>query len=495
MRRRLSAVIPVSLVILLIVATGSAGASGSTPRQRIEAFWAARHRELVARGLAPHTALPRPASAPSQPASFQRLRGVQQVSKQTIPPLPGSEPDTQIEPDIAMDVNNSLHVTAVFQQGRYADGGSVDPGYATSQDGGKTWTRGDFPGLTVAVGGPYDRASDPAVAFGPNGEVYATTLPFDVTCDNGVAVSRSDDGGLTFNDPVFAQQDDCSAFDDKNWIAVDTFPSSPYVGRVYLSWERGSCGQPIVLRYSDDQGATWSPLETVSGACTSGIGVIPLVQPNGDLTLVYESFDSGDNMVAQTSHNGGVTFDPKVTINSFRGTEPPDQRTGGLVTATIDHVTGTMYAGWQDARFRSDGTNDIVLSSSTNGGATWSPLTVVNQDPETDGLDHLTPDVAAHNGFVHVTYLTRQKTGGIYTNMVDIRYIHSEDSGVTWAGELVLGPPSNLRWAAQAGGYFLGDYMGVAASGTAVHAVWCRSSKPPTPETYHQTAWSATVLK
>ena len=496
MRRRLvPGFVGVAVSILLFTSqAGASGGGGLTPRQRMETFYRQRQLQLVARALAGRTALPRPIREIAAPTAWQTVKGVRQISSQTIPPQQGSQPDTQVEPDIAMDPNNSQIVTAVFQQGRYADGGSVDPGYATSHNGGKTWTRGDLPGLTVAVGGPYDRASDPAVAFGPDGAVYATTLPFDVGCDNGVAVQRSDDGGLTFNDPVFAQQDGCSAFDDKNWIAVDSFPGSPHVGRIYLAWDRFTCGSPIVMRYSDDRGQTWSPLKNVSGNCTSGVGVIPLVQPNGDLTMIYESFDSGDDIVAQTSHDGGATFRPKVKINSFEGTSPPDMRTGGLPTAAVDPVTGTMYAAWQDARFRSDGTNDIVLSSSTDGGATWSALAIVNQDPGNDGLDHLTPDVAAFAEDVHVTYRTRQKSGPSYSQKVGEAYIHSEDGGATWAGELILGPAADLRWAAQAGSAFLGDYMGVAASATAVHAVWCRSSRPPEPETYHQTTWSGTIL-
>ena len=62
-------------------------------------------------------------------------------------------------------------------------------------------------------------------------------------------------------------QSDCSAFDDKNWIAVDTFPSSPHFGRIYVAWDRFSgVLQPEVLRYSDDHGQTWSGLVTISTA-------------------------------------------------------------------------------------------------------------------------------------------------------------------------------------------------------------------------------------
>ncbi|HEX9236058.1 MAG TPA: hypothetical protein VF972_07240, partial [Actinomycetota bacterium] len=487
----------IALGVLIAVSAPSAGASRNvaaalTARQRAQLVWQQKLDRMVARGLHPARALLAPTRAPRVPRVT--AQNAKQISKDTFPPVSYSQVDTQVEPDINVDPNNTQHITAVFQQSRYEDGGSVDPGYATSQDGGAHWTRGNLPNLTTQVGGPYDRASDPAVAFGPDGSVYAITIAFDVSCPNAVGVQRSDDGGLTFNDPVFPQVDGCSAFNDKEWITVDTFLGSPHYGRVYATWDRLECGQPIQLRYSDDRGATWSSLITVSGTCTSGIGVIPLVHSNGDLTLVYESFDNGDNMVSQTSHNGGVTFDPQVQINSFQGSGPPDMRTGGLVTATIDPVTGYMYAGWQDARFRSDGTNDIVLSRSTNGGQTWGPLTVVNQDPETDGLDHLTPDVSAYGGYVHVDYYTRQKTNGTYTLKVNERYIVSSDNGTTFGGELVLGPAINLTYAAQGGGYFLGDYQGIAAYSAGAHAVWERSSKPPIQETYHQVTWSATLV-
>ena len=52
---------------------------------------------------------------------------------------------------------------------------------------------------------------------------------------------------------------------------------------------------------------------------------------------------------------------------------------------------------------------------------------------------------------------------------------------------------ADLTWAAEAGGKFLGDYMGLAAWAGVAHLVWCRSSMPPVPQTYHQTTWSATI--
>ena len=144
-----------------------------------------------------------------------RARAARQISADPFAGLAGAEADTEVEPDVAVDPSDPDVVVAVFQQGRFdQSGGCVAPGFATSRDGGLTWIAGSLPGLTVAASGPFDRASDPAVAIGADGAVYAQTLPFDVQdCRSAIAVERSDDHGLTFNAPVLEQDDSsCSVF-------------------------------------------------------------------------------------------------------------------------------------------------------------------------------------------------------------------------------------------------------------------------------------------
>jgi hypothetical protein len=169
------------------------------------------------------------AAAPAVQTAPAQVLSVQQISRQNVPPQPGSQPDTQAEPDIAVDPNDPSVVVAVFQQGRFADGGSVDPGFAWSHDGGRTWRDGALPNLATAVGGEFPRASDPVVAFGPDHAVYVQTLGIDIEdCRSAVVVQRSDDGGRSFGDPVPVQDEtDCNVLNDKNWITVDTFPQSP----------------------------------------------------------------------------------------------------------------------------------------------------------------------------------------------------------------------------------------------------------------------------
>src|SRR5207249_3238341 len=150
---------------------------------------------------------------------------------------------------------------------------------------------------------------------------------------------------------------------------------------VYAAWDQNNNqGAPLLLRSSNNRGQTWSALVTVSSATARTLGAIPLVQRNGDLTVVYDDYTSFEQEVSQTSHDGGRTFDPVAKIASFEGGSLPDIRSGGLPAAAADPATNDLYVVWQDGRFRSDGLRDIVLSRSTNGGADWSALVRVNPD-------------------------------------------------------------------------------------------------------------------
>src|SRR3954453_6188973 len=113
------------------------------------------------------------------------------------------QPDTQAEPSIAVNPENPLNVVAAYQEGRRANGGDATNGYATSFDGGATWQSGELPKLTSQIEptGPFERASDAVVAFGPGNVVYVNSLIFDQDTSNGLrsgmAVNVSKAGGKT----------------------------------------------------------------------------------------------------------------------------------------------------------------------------------------------------------------------------------------------------------------------------------------------------------
>ncbi|MFL6055113.1 MAG: hypothetical protein ACJ72W_19705 [Actinoallomurus sp.] len=131
-----------------------------------------------------------------------------------------SQHRTEVEPDT---FSSGSTMVSAFQVGRFFDGGASGAGFATSTNGGSTWTRGFLPGITKFQGnGPYDRTSDESVAYDAKHTTWmisslAITESGGVT-GAAVVTSRSTDGGLTWTNPVTTATGGSL---DKNWIACD----------------------------------------------------------------------------------------------------------------------------------------------------------------------------------------------------------------------------------------------------------------------------------
>ena len=84
---------------------------------------------------------------------------------------PTSQHRTELEPDTFAFGST---IVSTFQVGRFFDGGASNIGFATSTNGGASWTNGFLPGTTVFATppGPYQRASDPVVAFDARHNVW-----------------------------------------------------------------------------------------------------------------------------------------------------------------------------------------------------------------------------------------------------------------------------------------------------------------------------------
>jgi Neuraminidase (sialidase) len=169
------------------------------------------------------------------------------------------------------------------------------------------------------------------------------------------------------------------------------------------------------------------------------------------------------------SRDAGLTWSQPIKIANWfpEGVSDPDNgapvRTGnGLPDLAVDPSSGTIYAVWEDGSFSSDGHADIAFSKSSDGGHKWTQPVKVNQSPS--GVQAFTPEVAVSaDGTVGVTYYDfRNNTtaGGVPT---DAWFVHSHDGGATWTEQHVAGP-FDIEKAPVAGGYFLGDYEGLATS-------------------------------
>ena len=460
------------------------------------------------------------APALADPQSLTLLH-VGQIDQQDIAPQPGSEPDTLVEPDIEVSPTNPDWAVAAAHDGRYPDGGAVDISYAWTHDGGKTWHHAPVPGITKAAGGVWDRASDPVIAWGPDGSVYLSILPVSVDCPSGVTVSRSADGGKTFGPPVLVHySDSCNYSDDKNWLVIDNSRRSPHYGRLYQFWtpfisdDAGNLtGFPQALRWSDDKGKRWSDTTYVTETNIGSQDSQPMIQPDGTITDAYLNFGTdlegregpegnvghhhggdvaaqaaaapvGDNWAARTSHDGGKTWSSEVLITNDAGEGPAGIRCC-LPSATVDPVTGRLFTAWDSA------TPDQVKLSESFDGRHWSrPILVSRSDKA--GLDRVNVDVAAYRGQVFVSYGTRD------TTVENGRYVQQQLSvsrdGAHFDAPISLGPLSDLNYAAEAGGKFPGDYAGSSATQGRLYVAWCRSSAPTDPSaTYHQTLYAAVI--
>ena len=168
-----------------------------------------------------------------------------QISSDPFTVGPGQHA-TEVEPHM---LANGSTLVAAFQTGRIEPGGATAIGWATSTDGGTSWSHGFLPGLTKGNGnGPYDAASDPAVAFDAKHDVWMiASLPISNTVETpAVVVSRSTDGGFTWNNPVNVGPKVASS--DKNWIACDSTSTSPFYGNCYVEWDN-----PVHWRWDSDE--------------------------------------------------------------------------------------------------------------------------------------------------------------------------------------------------------------------------------------------------
>jgi hypothetical protein len=382
---------------------------------------------------------------------------------------------TEVEPHMLANGNT---LVAAFQTGRIVPGGATDIGWATSPDGGTTWSHGFLPALTAGEGsGPYDAASDPAVAYDAKHGVWMiASLPLSNTQTPAVVVSRSTDG-LTWQNPVSV--DATSKSSDKNWIVCDSWASSPHYGNCYVEWDDPLNVNEILMSTSTDGGLTWGvPMPTADQAV--GVGGQPLVQPNGTVVVPIET----NVMSAFSSNDGGQSWTASVPISNLQfHADAGGIRSGPLPSAAVDGA-GTVWTVWEDCRFRSNcSTNDLVYSTSTDG-VTWSAVTRVPIDDTSSTVDHFIPgigiDPATSGPTAHVAlhyYYYSQSDCTMSTCQLFVGYIASANGGLTWNTPAALTGPMFLSWLANSqNGLMVGDYVATAFTNGVPHGVFAMAS-------------------
>jgi hypothetical protein len=404
----------------------------------------------------------------------------------------------------------------MWQQDRWSDGGAHGLVAAVSHNGGASFAY-SWPHFSICAGGTaanhgdYGRSSDPWVSWAPNGDLWSISLSVSGTGpESAVLASRMRHGTSTWSEPFVLKSDTSRAgvpqgnnFNDKESITADPFDSS----YVYAVWDRlvspnnksrasiqglinsKTFRGPIWFSRTTNGGVSWEPARIIAdpGSHNQTIGNQIDVLPNGTLvdlfTEIFGRKNAGGNRgvhfsIIRSSDHGASWGDSVVVADdSSKGVIDPDTghplRTGdGLPDIAVNRHPGTpgfgnAYVVWQGTSSPSAPSDDtIYLSRSTDGGATWSTPTKVNQTP--NGAAAFMPSVhVAADGTVGVTYYDLRNNDAGPGLPTDVWIVHSHDAGATFGSEARIAGSFDYTIAPDAGGYFLGDYQGLGSIGNA----------------------------
>lgn len=414
--------------------------------------------------------------------------------------------NAEVEPWADVNPTNPQNMVGVWQQDRWSNGGAHALVAGYSFDGGKTWGEVALPFSKCVPGGiNYERASDPWVSFGPDGTLYSISISFNQSNnDNAVAAATSQDGGKTWQNVNILKADQTyQYFNDKESITADPVKA----GVAYAVWDRleSPTNNPYAVAHSyaytgptwfaktTDGGKTWSKAKIIvnTGQNNQTIGNQIVVDPRTG--TLYDFFDyivsTGPNNEDQHGYNvafikstdGGETWTEPHIINSMNVVNVTDPNTGAplrtgdiIPEPAIDPQTGNLYVVWQDGRFSNGQHADIAISSSTDGGQTWSKPVRVN----TPSKGAFNPSVRINShGVVGVTYYDfRDLTNETASLPTDYWLATSTDGGKTFIHESQLSGPFDMMSAPVAEGYFIGDYQGLFTVGDAFYPFFIKAN-------------------
>jgi hypothetical protein len=376
-----------------------------------------------------------------------------------------TNPSVQQMPSVATDPLDPNHLVLAYMDYSLVTTGYAGIGVAVSHDRGVTW---QYTALTLPAG--FDQgAANPDVRFDGQGHVFveyeaATFLgtkppltnpnfsdrsPGGFESNNGIFITRSDDGGLSWSIPVAISSQLYTGtpvnFEVIPDLAIDTFKTlpdgspNPRYGTMYATWTRcyppgqfpgnpsSTGGTDTMIAVSHDGGASWqTQLQPQPGTGTAvsviqdvlnaqflangsqpGLGLVDqshlTIGPEGDVYVsdygdsYFEIFHSSDG-AASFVGPGGLAFQATQYIAidpSFNAGEaglPGDRfRTNAVRDIVADPTrTGTVYAVEAVAGALVNPSNpdpgDIIFGRSTDYGKTWTQTVMVGRDSSTGGI-------------------------------------------------------------------------------------------------------------
>lgn len=382
-----------------------------------------------------------------------------------------------VESSVAIDPGNRDRMIAVSYQTGF-DAPPRTTGFIyTSHDGGRTWRN-------ERAANPLGRTQgDDVVVFAAPGVALHTYIsflgirnPHPPRAENGIFVTRSDDAGITWSNPVAAVDHANTAlpFEDKPWMAAAG-------DDVYIAWTRfdeygipdPDCRTHIVVAKSSDGAKTFSmprPISDSPGNCIDSDdtveGAVPAIGVDGRVHVVW----AGPKGLVYDSSDDGKTWNAdRVIADNPGGWDipiPGITRHNGMPVTMIDKGTGpgrgTIYVNWIDER---NGDPDVFVMKSADNGATWSAPVRVNDDAVGNGAVQFFTWMAVDpsDGSVNVLFYDRRLRQGFGGHgrgdtQSGLTLARSTDGGKTFANYAVDIPDFEVSDKVT-----FGDYLGVDA--------------------------------
>ena len=380
---------------------------------------------------------------------------------------------TQSETSVAINGNN---IIVSFNDADFNNGS----GYAYSTNGGATFTHKRIPRLGAGF-----NLGDGVVAFGPTNEVYYSTLLVTASGRGLVGVSRSTDSGATFTAPVDAITTAGSSrvHPDKSWMIVDKGAASPNRGNLYVTWTHFTeeDGGFIMLSRSTNGGTSFDAPVRLSPQDGTYVvqGSMPAVAPNGDVYVAYydvhQPNENGAISIVKST-NGGTTFSAPQRAAAFNSvgtaTGGGTVRTNSFPVITVD-ANGNVHMVFNGVTaIPGADRSDIFYVRSGDGGATFSTPQKLNDD--NTSTSQLFPFIAvAGNGTIGAKWWDRRNDPQ-NDLLTDVYMTLSTDGGATFSKNFRV---TNHNWAPGpveadlAEGYH-GDYDGLAADNNNFYVPW-----------------------
>lgn len=372
-----------------------------------------------------------------------------------------------------LDPDNMVAVWRDFREGYRR----IGVGYTL--DGGETWTDALFPQMYFAW------QSDPVLVVDHNGVFTANMISFEAggEGDVGLLSVSSFDGGVTWQDSVWAVlTTDESAFEDKQMMAIDNSPDSPYQGTFYIPWARfyinpnnGNYDSThIVLVYRRPGEAYSEPIRLSTSRTVQWSNVA--TGPEGQVYVSWVSYRD-DAIKFVRSLDGGVTWTSEseaFPIRMISAEIPPDLLVFSYMVMAVDNTDGPhrgrIYALFTDTDQQFNET-DVFFSYSDTQGDTWSAPVRIHDDNEVFDVDQFHPWITVdEEGRVWCAWYDRRNDSN--NLLMDVYFTVSDDGGATWRANERITEVSCDPGQGTLDAGLIGEYIGWhAAHGKAV-CVW-----------------------